>query len=281
MKKIALFSILVVLVASCETDADIALPAVDPMLSATCFISPQDTVIFATVGRVNPLFGDNDNIPYAFSDAAVTISNGLQSAQFSYDPNFQYYILYTNDFPIVAGETYTLRIEAAGYPVWTASTTVPAQQAQNVGALIQDIATSDNDFDSNFNVEMEMFWDDVAIPDSYYRGSVMYRDTVEFDGFVQIYNTEVFQFLERDGETNQGQIRLTRSGSVYYPSDDTLNSFAFYLLHVNKDYYDFHKSIENMDYGSPFSEPTLVYTNASGGLGCFGAFQQTKVIVTP
>lgn len=281
MKNIILYTLASFLLIGCEMDADIELPELDPMLNVTCFISPQDTVHFASVSRVNPLFGDNDDVPYAVDNAIVTISNGLQSAQFNYDINFQYYTLHSTSFSIVEGETYTLRVEAPGYPTWTATTIVPNQMAQNVGAEIKDFSPSSGDFGGNYNFELELYWDDVTIEDSYYRGAVVYRDTLEFDGYVQIYNSEVVGFLERDGETNQGQIRMIKTGTVYYPSNQQPNSLVFYLLHVNKDYYDFHKSLENMDYGSPFSEPTLVYTNASGGLGCFGAYQQTKTTIQP
>jgi hypothetical protein len=266
---------------ACEMDADIELPAIDPMLSATCFISPQDSVLTATVNRVNPLFGDEQDIPYVIDNATVTISNGLQSVSFTYDVNAFNYKLDPSLMPIESGQTYTMRIEAPGYPVWTASTTVPQDAVENVSAQVLSISSPQDEFQSNYNVEIEMAWDDVSVENSTYRGAVVYRDTLDFDGYQQIYNTEVVTFLEDDGETAQGRIRKIRTGNVYLPEVDNPNSFYFFLLHVNKDYYTFHKSLENMNYGSPFSEPTLVYTNASGGLGCFGAFQQTSVVVAP
>jgi hypothetical protein len=279
MKKIALYSILSLFIFGCEADADIEVPTVDPMISATCYISPQDTIYYAVVSRVNPLFGDQENIPLEISNAIVTISNGMQSAQFNFDTFNQNYTLLASDFPVAAGETYTLRIEAPDYPVWTASTTVPTLIPQNVTAQITDVSEETGGFSNNTYVDLEMAWDDVSSDINYYRGLVMYRDTFVYDGGMQVTSFQLTHFLEDDGASNQGRLRKTGSGPIYNYDSTQPITLDFYLLHVNKAYFDLHKSLFNLNYSSPFSEPSLVYSNASGGLGCFGAFQQVKVTV--
>jgi hypothetical protein len=52
-----------------------------------------------------------------------------------------------------------------------------------------------------------------------------------------------------------------------------------YLLSTDKPYYDFHKSAENFSLGDgPFTEPTLLYSNVSGGLGIFASYTLDSLI---
>jgi hypothetical protein len=38
---------------------------------------------------------------------------------------------------------------------------------------------------------------------------------------------------------------------------------------------------QRIDMDNPFSEPTVVYTNIEGGLGCFGAYNLGKLPYQP
>ncbi|WP_082214568.1 DUF4249 family protein [Dyadobacter psychrophilus] len=51
-------------------------------------------------------------------------------------------------------------------------------------------------------------------------------------------------------------------------------------MHLNTDfhYYHFHHSI-NMQDDNPFAEPARVYTNFTGGIGVFAAYNQTQQII--
>lgn len=53
------------------------------------------------------------------------------------------------------------------------------------------------------------------------------------------------------------------------------------LLHVDKNYYDYHRTLQQQNDidGNPFAEPVLISTNIEGGLGCFGAYNRTTKTV--
>jgi Domain of unknown function (DUF4249) len=55
------------------------------------------------------------------------------------------------------------------------------------------------------------------------------------------------------------------------------------FLHVDKNYYLYHESVQRNDNnGNPFAEPSLVFTNISNGYGCFGSFSTIdKDIILP
>jgi hypothetical protein len=67
-----------------------------------------------------------------------------------------------------------------------------------------------------------------------------------------------------------------------YPDDRNKPDSAFlriYLLSTDKPYYDFHRSAENISLGDgPFTEPTLLYSNVSGGLGIFASYTLDSLI---
>jgi hypothetical protein len=63
-------------------------------------------------------------------------------------------------------------------------------------------------------------------------------------------------------------------------SDMTDSCFLkIYLLNTDKAYYDYQKSLEKYNSGEdPFTEPSPVYSNISGGLGIFAAYTVDSLI---
>jgi hypothetical protein len=282
MKNFPLYLILLLALASCERDANIEVPAIDPMISVTCFISPQDTVLIAHITRVNPLFGDEGSgNNYEIHNAEVTLSDGNTTATLQYDELLGYYRGPITQLAILPGETYYLRIEANGYPTLTASTTVPLEQPTELTATVDDLGFVSNSFESSFVLTVDLAWNDIEANDSYFRGVISFTDTIDYDGILQIDHYDVVNFLDEDELPNQGRIEQKHTGSIFAYNIEEPEQFKFHLLNCNKDYYEFHKSVENINYGSPFSEPSLIYSNTSGGLGVFGAYQKSSITFAP
>jgi hypothetical protein len=49
------------------------------------------------------------------------------------------------------------------------------------------------------------------------------------------------------------------------------------LLHTDRHYYQYHLSVRgaSRSQDNPFAEPTLIYSNVTGGLGIFAAYNRT------
>ena len=53
------------------------------------------------------------------------------------------------------------------------------------------------------------------------------------------------------------------------------------LLNTDISYYEFHRSLRQQRGDTPFTEPSLVYTNVEGGLGVFAGYNQSVKIIKP
>jgi len=268
---------LLVLVAlsGCEDYVDIDIPQQEKKIVAYSFISPQDTMIKVFVGNSVPLFANTQSFQFEFelTNATVKLTDGLDEiiVPFNYDTfNFEYP---SNEYPIVPGKTYTLTISAEGYKTITAQTTVPSHtplfESTELVLLQED---NNNGFGPENRYAIDMKWNDIAGTENYYSVNI-------FSTYGEFTNPDArYYFTDRDADGTT----LSRRAETYsyvYPDGGSTPSFRVYLLNVNSDYYLYHRSIENITYGDPFSEPTITYTNFENGLGCFGAFNGSSVVI--
>jgi hypothetical protein len=282
MKRYFSILLLLSLMISCEQDADIELPAIDPMLSVTCFISPEDTLLRASISRVNPLFGDQDNEENnLLDDATVTLSNGSSEVVLTYNAFYNEYQAQASSLPIHAGATYFLHIEAPDYPILTATTTVPSEQIQNISGQLIDVQFNTSDWENSMALKMELGWDNANEEVNYYRGLVTLTDTVTFDGITETYTHQILSFMDKWDKDNPSRIELSRTGYYFTYEESTNYALTFHLLLCNRDYYEFHKSVENINSESPFAEPALIYSNTQGGLGVFAAYRKVTIGIEP
>lgn len=276
MKHLPILGLLgLIALSSCEDYVDIEIPQQEKRIVAYSFISPQDTMIQVFVGNSLPLFANSQHFQFEFelTNAIVRLTDGNNEIVIPYNDqtfNFEYS---TNDYPIVPGETYTLTIEASGYKTITAQTTVPIQTPQFESAelvLLQE--GSANGFEPQNRYAIDMKWNDIAGTDNYYSVNI-------FSTYGEFTNTDArYYYTDKDADGTTLS-RRAETYSYYYLEGGTEPSFRVYLLNVNKDYYLYHRSIQNITYGDPFSEPTLTYTNFENGLGCFGAFNGSSVLL--
>lgn len=95
------------------------------------FLSPQDSVLAVQISRSVPVLGEANTIRDV-SNATVTISNGARFVSLKYAPNYNrqginLYFATARDFPILAGQTYTLTVEAPNSQKVTSQCTIPAR----------------------------------------------------------------------------------------------------------------------------------------------------------
>lgn len=54
------------------------------------------------------------------------------------------------------------------------------------------------------------------------------------------------------------------------------------VYNTDEHYFKYHRSVQTRgDSDNPFVEPSLIYTNVEGGLGCFGAYNSGQLVYRP
>lgn len=273
MKK--LFVILPVLslaLTSCEQDANVDVPEVDPMIVINCFITPQDSIIRATISLSQPVFSiSSNNGPV--TDATVTLYGNSSSVGLTYNQLTDSYEASATVFPILAGNEYHIVVSVPSGLSADAYTTVPGATA-NFNSSMVDTITSQNSWGSEGEARMSYSFSDPGGQQNFYY-LVPYHviwGQWNNDTVFRRAGWELFSDENADGTT------ISRHFTSYYYSNngDSVVAIDLYFLHGNYDYYSFHRSLENYSGDNPFAEPSLTYSNVTNGLGIFAAANGVK-----
>ena len=326
--------LLLLVLTSCETLVNTIpedkLPKTESQLTMFCFISPQDTVIRVNVNESKPLFSEYDlnSVEYYVVNgdtirsgdvvyrATVTISDGKNKATIPYRKDNRYFSLPASQFPIRAGQTYTLTVTDGKRTAQATCTvpinSVPIKKYNLDTAIVTNFSRKDTVLVTSFA------WDDPAGQADYYRVRVYEEQEVPFFNFnpttkTYVENRERIQFffysrqndegrtglvndINLDGTTlSSGQFEKTFNNSFYFsysfpvvdgkrliPSRGVESLGVFLLLnHTDFAYYEFHRSLERFSGDNPFVEPSLIYTNVKGGFGVFAGFNQSVKVIKP
>ena len=272
--------VLLIISPSCEKDVteDFDLGSKNQLVLRS-FISPQDLLVVVKLRRTQPALGRTfAEKELQVSDATVAITDGVRTAQLSYDAKNNLYSVPASEFPILAGKTYTMNVSAQNGSKLSAQTTVPLQSQITINSYILREESKANR--GNFTY-LTYNWSDAAGVENYYRplayrvgpagsGSSLQPRKEEF-----YYERTVSAFVSDanlDGQEMVSNELISSSQS----SDDFPRPYKLYLnlLVTDKSYYLFHRSLLTQQNGeeNPFAEPTLVYTNVQGGLGVFGSY---------
>jgi hypothetical protein len=268
MKKIfPLLSLLFVL-ASCEKEADIALPEIQPKLSVSCFISPEQDFTMAYVRWSRPVFS-SDNTERPVDDLEVTLSNGSTTAQFQFIPELYQYQLSADAFPIEPGVEYTLRVKSPLGDEVIARTSVPVNLPEIESATLDSSSFTDNYGEPTIQFNYKTTLVDNSPEFQYYR-FIYYNVSNWLPDEESAYQEG--QSFRDDGDITNGKIYAEERVTYYgYPGQMLQKKLA--VVACSESYYRYHRSIQNQTFDNPFAEPTIVYSNIEGGLGVFGGFQ--------
>ncbi|MCE7065511.1 DUF4249 domain-containing protein [Dyadobacter sp. CY326] len=278
------------------------LPRTESKLVIQSFISPQATSINVVVTESVPLFSETTSKGGVVRNALVKISDGTSEVTIPYDTASALYSIDSAVFPIKASKTYSLFV-SDGSRVATAMCTVPAKQVLASSFKI-DTSFSRNLFEQDTSLTLQMTWTDIAADTNYYRvkASVDLEYSVAEGNsaatFKEVRTKGRFAFNwdetigrndyqsdgNLDGAPLTSPIGRTILPNVIAYDFGSGNSFTVYpkakiallimeVYNTDVHYFKYHRSLEmrgNSD--NPFIEPTLIYTNVSGGLGCFAAY---------
>lgn len=272
---LAMFSAMVFF-SSCETEADIPLPEVDPKIVINCFIGDELTVIKAAVFKSNPVFSDtNGNYPSTGDveeDMYVVISDGTISAELEFNEQTEFYEVGTDVFPLVAGGNYTLTVTAPDGETVKASTTIPANAPIVQSSSFQVEEISNDFYGEQTLVTIKQTLTDPSSSFDYYRFYYVLQDQF-------MTGTYVSQDYADDNALDGNLLYNEHEMTAYYGSDNPIVNVKAYVIRGSEEYYRFHKTVYNQSPGDPFSEPSIIYTNVDGGLGVFAGYRQVEVII--
>jgi hypothetical protein len=131
-----------------------------------------------------------------------------------------------------------------------------------------------------------MSWPDPAGQENYYRPSAEVR-TVLMENvdrpppFPLIRSVYWPEDELTDDKAASGGVLYSPRGEFWFggPPEYKLEHYLVgQLLHVDRHYYLYHRSLRNAgrSQDNPFAEPVLVYSNVTGGLGVFAAYNRSN-----
>lgn len=283
-----LFSLLMILISSCETVVKMDLPPHDPQLVINGLIIPGDTISINLTKSVHIL---DDSELHSVENALVLLYvNGILSDTLKHSSNGNY--LSEKVIP-AAGNTYTISASANGFETAGASTAIPAPVSINLVSIADSAVITPESVETliNFNVS------DPGTSKNYYMIQLIAVLDSNFIDTLGMYycNGEGPVFIYSDDpvfdENNQwGNNTLSLSDDLFNGKIKQLplklNSYDFNCgqikeLHLvfhnlTKDYYLYTKTLsaQQQTSGNPFSEPVPVYNNITNGFGILGSYSE-------
>lgn len=273
MKRLFYIIPLLFVFGSCEQDANVDLPEVDPVLVLNCIITPQDSFVRVTVAKSEPIFGAASNNSGNVDNATVTLYGNSSSIQLPYNSMYDWYEVPASSFPIIAGNEYHLVVSEPGGLHADAYTTVPLNAPVFTCTATTSVLPNTYEGEVRFSVAVN----DEADVINYYRFISYNMNYRSWNGDSLLEHTSWHLFND-DGEDGT---TINESTTVWYynNSSDSVLAYHVYLLNCNYDYYRFHQSLYNYHGEDPFSEPVLIYSNITDGLGIFAAANASWVRV--
>lgn len=287
------------------------LPQVESKLVVQCFISPQSARTSVVVTESTPLFGDSNGEGGVISKARVSITDGTNEARLPYDTLSQVYTIEKSLFPIMPGKTYHLTV-TDGTRTVTASCTVPSKSVAAKSFTV-DTTYQGSVAQQDTIITVKMSWDDIAGETNYYRARASMdleysvpdgtnpqnfdekrtRTRFNFNWDDTIGRNDFRSDANLDGETFTtpiGRVNLPDvvsydfgNGNKYtvYPKSKII-SVTLEVYNTDEHYFRYHRSLETRGSSdNPFVEPSLIYTNIEGGLGCFASYNSGQVTYRP
>jgi hypothetical protein len=288
------------------------------------YISPQDTVILVKLAASRPLLGvqssnglsytviGNDTIYFTggiIENASIILSNSKnQSIDIPYIKSEQTYILDTSQFPIEAGETYTIRAET---PIGNVEATCTVPTGNVLISAYKIDTTTENFFNGRSKSFLVNFdWKDIPAQANYYTMKASVTTKMLLEPTNANYDPKKIErvitygaFWDEENRQPQYQSDINRDGTLFstpngniplsldviYLNDKVyMASFAgekstirLEVLNTDKNYYDYHRAVRlnNRQDGNPFVEPVPIPTNVKNGLGCFAATNKSILTV--
>lgn len=250
--------------------SDVEVPESEPKLVINSYISTENDTLKVNIQQSKPLYVPSTNFEFGYpvvTDATVKISDGSKSITLIYNDIQKKYIAISDVFNIEPGSTYYLEVNTPRGETATSSCTIPLAEVPEIE--ITNIETF-NDYGYIEKVISFQFKDLPGDGDFYHiQAGTIYKTGYEGNFMGDIYFEKGDNFVSDINKDKSYFLYKTGRISIQEPYQTEV--FIFIAV-TDENYFNFHRSVNNFQGDNPFSEPTPVFTNITGGLGVFGAF---------
>ena len=242
------------------------------------YISPSDSVSFVSVSSNNRIYGDLDQYEDP-GNLSAFVSDGIREIRLvRLDEGFEFS---SADMQIEPDRRYDLRVISDKGLTAEAHCTVPAKrdfspEADTAKKVYVDI------YQGSMNLLVtSVFLTDFPGEENFYRfGCKMVYYDPEY--FYYPYVTRISgtgsDFVDDKGK--DGERFLANSYVLPYPKYIDSAFLVFYYQNTDKAYYDYHQSLLKYSGGdNPFTEPSPLFSNISGGLGIFASYNLDSLVI--
>lgn len=274
MKSLLLIISFLFLFSSCEKEVKLNLAETKSLPVMYSYICPSDSVIRLKLMYSSPLYSSNEiDILASVPDGDVRISGAQGTAQLIFNRANGYYELPTTTYPVVPGQAYRMTVVTSKGDVAIAETQVPFTSVPINKVSVQTIPDAYQTSD-----RIEASFTDEPGTVNYYRLAALRvyvyssrTDTLREDTRID----PLYSDMNHDGEEaslSERYYQYSGPGTQY-----SSEAYDIFLYNCSQSYYNFYKSVSNYSGDNPFSEPSLIYSNVTGGLGCFGAYTKSAL----
>lgn len=302
--------ILLLLVSACEKEVELDIQKVDSKLAVLCNFSPDEPFILelSKSKAINSTSLDASFINNA--DVQICVDNQIIESilPINSSPDAITKFQSTVALPKIK-QTYTLKIDAEGLAPITATSSIPEAidiSHSTIGAIAS--FETENDETEGYHVRLGVQFEDPSNEINYYQVS-FYQEVLTSSQALQENNIEIlpnegFSFID-DDLTNyinllDGGILfkdLTFNGTTkefvfqpkffYEPGTSATTSTPINIIielrSVSEEYYKYYTSVyrqSSQDNSTPFSNPTVIYSNIKNGYGIFAGYSKS-IVKTP
>ena len=293
MKYILAITTTLLILTSCERETRVIIPPQPPKLVGESMQGQNvfpEARISRTRGVTDPLPPGNQNDPYIVNNAtALLYENDILKDSLKYNTTSRKYRAALAKIQV--GKTYKLLISAPNFPAAEAISFTPLLVPINNLIFTRNARF---DADGNPQDELKLTFTDNGATEDYY----LLRILDAFGSYLYCVNTkdkDVEKLVYEDPFYPDDCLQSDRLLLSDMNFNGTVKTLIFYaesgyldqqntpggqkratveLLHVNKDYYKYIKSVNSYENAvdNPFAEPVNLYSNVKNGYGLFTTY---------
>lgn len=241
-----------------------------PGLAVTAFITETDQSVSVKIEKGIKAIGGSSADPVQVYNAEVYIYSANDSFLLEYQTWANAYIGWPSPGFFKAGNTYKLLILHEGKEVYATTTLLHAYEASIINGSAEKIVKNNETY---YNIKLS--WTDEGNKKNFYRviPAMVYRNDSNLTDTMAMPFTDPKILVYTDKHAANGTVEIEEELVFSSFSFEPYKPYAilFYVLHVDEDYYEFHKDLMKFSDLGDFNNPVFLHSNINGGYGIFAS----------